>query len=172
MWKWSQVTDYHRHLITLVVLKDYYNKQEEDQIKSPGLMILQQMRFSRTRTNSISKWVSRYRRYLVSQDPRPMVGGQTPSNQQQGVVIMASPTVNFIGYNSTGIDRQKMVAMQPYKHILRLQRQLTNILKMNLTSFTHTSSLGTDLRDKIVEDLRQDLPSYLEKTWILEKTEQ
>ena len=36
-----------------------------------------------------------------------MEGAQTPTNNQQRVVIMANPTVNFMGYNSTGIDKQK-----------------------------------------------------------------
>ena len=36
-----------------------------------------------------------------------MEGVKTPTNQQQGVVNMANPTVNFVGYNSTGIDKQK-----------------------------------------------------------------
>ena len=36
-----------------------------------------------------------------------MEGALTPTNKTQGVVSMANPTVSFIGYNSTGIDKQK-----------------------------------------------------------------
>ena len=37
-----------------------------------------------------------------------MEGAKTPTKNQQGVVnIMTNPTVNFLGYNSTGIDKQK-----------------------------------------------------------------
>ena len=36
-----------------------------------------------------------------------MEGAQTPTNKHPGVVSMANLTVNFMGYNSTGIDKQK-----------------------------------------------------------------
>ena len=39
-------------------------------------------------------------------------GGLTPTIQQQGLVIMATPTVNFLSYNSTGIAAAKCQFIQ------------------------------------------------------------
>ena len=36
-----------------------------------------------------------------------MEGAQTPTSKHLGVVSMANPTVNFMGFNPTGIDKQK-----------------------------------------------------------------